>query len=104
MGNGMTRRRFLAIGATAVGTVAAGGGLATAAVHAPEAPMKSYTMGDGAMKALVVYESMYGNTAAVGEAIAGMDPASQEKTMDGLDPATRSRIRAVSPAVEGPDE
>lgn len=41
---------------------------------------------------------------AVGEAIAGMDPASQEKTMARLDPATRSRIRAVSPAVEEPDE
>ncbi len=91
----MTRRRFLAIGATAVGTVAVGGGLVTAAVHAPEAPMESYTMGDGEMKALVVYGTKSGCTEGIAKRIAetlaaagatvDVRPAAEAGSPDGYD-------------------
>ncbi len=95
MGEGMTRRRFLALGVTAVGTVAAGGGLVTAATYAPEAPMESYSMGDGTMKALVVYGTKSGCTEGIakkiGETLAAagatvdVRPASEAGSPDGYD-------------------
>lgn len=67
---GMSRRRFVKIGAVATGTVLVGGGAAVAAgTGAPEVEYPSMTMGDGEMKALVVYATKSGCTTGIGERI-----------------------------------
>lgn len=70
MATEMTRRRFVRIGATAVGTLVIGGGVIRLATDAPEVDTPSTTMiGDGTMKALVVYATKSGCTTGVAEQI-----------------------------------
>lgn len=69
MSEAMTRRRFVRIGAVAAGTVVLGGGAAKVATYAPEPERPSWTMGDGEMKALVVYGTGTGCTAGIAEQI-----------------------------------
>lgn len=66
---GMTRRGFLKVGAVAAGTVVVGGVAAKAATYAPEPERPSLRMGDGDMKALVVYGTKTGCTAGIAEQI-----------------------------------
>lgn len=69
MSEQMTRRRFLKVGVVATGTIVLGGSAMKAATYAP-APMRpSWTMGDGDMKALVVYGTGTGCTAGIAEQI-----------------------------------
>jgi menaquinone-dependent protoporphyrinogen oxidase len=67
--HGVTRRRFLKIGGVAAGTVAIGGVGAMAAVSAPEVDLPSIQIGEGDMKALVVYATKSGCTTGIAEKI-----------------------------------
>ena len=69
MAEDMTRRKFVKLGVAAAGTVVVGGGAVKLMTAAPEVGHPSKTMGDGAMKALVVYGTKSGCTTGVAEAI-----------------------------------
>lgn len=66
---GVTRRRFLKVGATAVGTLVIGGGAVTVAAQGPETELPHIRMGDGDMKTLVVYGTKSGCTTGIAEKI-----------------------------------
>lgn len=65
----LSRRRFVTIGAMAAGTVALGGGAATAATWAPEPQRPSMRMGAGMNKVLVVYATKSGCTTDIAKKI-----------------------------------
>lgn len=66
---GVSRRRFVKMGAVTIGTVALGGAALAAATWAPEEELPSIRMGDGEMKVLVVYGTKSGCTTGVAEEI-----------------------------------
>jgi len=65
----ITRRRFVAIGATAAGVVVVGGAAGVAATYKPEVHEPRMTMGAGMDSVLVVYGTGSGCTTGVAERI-----------------------------------
>lgn len=65
----ISRRRFVKVSGAAVGTVVLGGGALKLATAAPEVEKPSSRMGEGAMKALVVYGTKSGCTQGIAEKI-----------------------------------
>lgn len=69
MADPITRRRFFRIAGTAAGTVLVGGGALRSATWAPEPALSSKRMGEGEMKALVIYGTKSGCTQGIAEQI-----------------------------------
>lgn len=68
MSDGISRRRFVALGGVFSGVVALGGA-GIAMTWAPEAAQPTWTMGDGMSRVLVVYGTGTGCTAGIAERI-----------------------------------
>lgn len=81
MTEGMTRRRFVHLGVVAGVTVAAGGGIVYVGTDAPEVELPESRLGDGEMKALVVYGTKSGCTTGIAERI-GSTLAERGMTVD----------------------
>jgi len=64
----MTRRRFVALGASAAVVVVAGAGIRNA-LESPEVELRTMRMGEGTMKTLVVYGTKSGCTEGIAQRI-----------------------------------